>query len=58
MFINAGLLCLKQAVLGFMGTATAAAAAAAAAAAVTVAITGGDADVHPTVMEDPQSGSS
>ena len=53
MFINAGRLCFKQAVLGFTVTA-----AAAAAAAVMVAIGGGDADVNPTVMENPQSGSS
>jgi hypothetical protein len=50
LFINAGRLCFKQAVLGFT--------AAAAAAAVMVAIGGGDADVNPTVMENPQSGSS
>jgi hypothetical protein len=56
LFINAGRLCFKQTVLGF--TVTASAAAAAAAAAVMVAIDGGDADVNPTVTENPQSGSS
>jgi hypothetical protein len=56
LFINAGRLCFKQAVLGF--TVTAAAAAAAAAAVVKVAIDGGDADVNPTVLGNPQSGFS